>query len=69
MRLDYFERLVRKRRAIDGDLAPHLPCRMSERVGDSRLSDLVGVPFAKRAARRGENHASNFNAGTTTDAL
>ena len=36
VRLDYFERLVGECRAIDGDLSPHPPRRMTQRILDCR---------------------------------
>src|SRR5262245_26771798 len=67
--LDDLERLVRKRRAIDGNLSPHLPGWMSQRVGNGRPGDVIRVPLAKRPARRGKNYASDFDSRTTAHAL
>ena len=59
MGLDQLEALVRERRRINGDLRPHRPRRMRERVLDG---DLVGLqplraPAAKRPAGRREHVA------------
>ena len=39
VRLDHLERLVRQRRAVDGDLAAHAPRRMPQRVLDRRARE------------------------------
>ena len=41
MGLDQLEPLVRERRRVDGDLRPHVPCRMGERLVDAHVLELV----------------------------
>src|SRR5262245_29972024 len=50
VRLDYFERLVRERGAIDGDLSPHAPRRMLQRIGDGRALQAVCAPRTEWSA-------------------
>ena len=58
VRLDHLERLVRERRAVDGDLAAHAPGRVLQRVGDVACSNRSadqsrkGPPDAVRMSRR-----------------
>src|SRR6185295_1615026 len=49
VRLDDLERLVRTRRAVDGDLAAHTPRRVAEGVFERRFLESVGRPFPERS--------------------
>src|SRR2546421_2759869 len=55
MRLDNFQTLVHHRRRVDGDLRPHFPARMSERLGDGH------------AVKRGEGTPQERTAGAGKD--
>ena len=69
VRLDHLERLVRQRRAVDGDLASHLPGGMPQRVVERRGLELLRRPLPKRAARRRDDHAPHLDARPAGDAL
>src|SRR2546423_9903048 len=69
VRLDYFERLVGERRAVDGDLATHLPRWMSQRVFDGGLCELLFAPATERPTRRSQHNSSHLRCGVTCDAL
>ena len=55
VRLDDLEALVHQRGRIDGDLAAHLPRRMTQRLLGRHPLERRGGEVAKRSARRGEN--------------
>src|SRR5829696_2234686 len=69
MCFDHLQRLVRQRRAVDGDLATHAPGWMSKRILDGRILELVFAPSPERTARRSENDSPHICRGTTRDAL
>ena len=55
VRLDQLEPLVRERRGVDGDLRPHAPRRMRERLLRRHVAELVARAPAERAAGAGEH--------------
>src|SRR6185437_13713008 len=69
MRFDYFERLVGERRAIDGDLAPHSPRRVTQRILHCRPRELRVAPVAEWSAGSGEHHPTQLRCRMAGDAL
>ena len=55
VRLDQLQALVRERGGIDRDLRPHAPRRVSERLLDRDVRELLAAPAVERTARRGED--------------
>src|SRR5436853_6140236 len=55
VRLDQLEDLVRERRRVDGDLGPHAPRRMLERLLWGHRRQLVACAAAERTAGAGEH--------------
>src|SRR5205809_726269 len=69
MRFDHLQRLVGECRAVDGDLFPHAPRGMLERLFRSCPPERFERPIAKRSARRSEHHATNVLVTASSDAL
>ena len=69
VRLDHLERLVRQRRAVHGDLAPHLPGRMLQGVVQRRAGKTLARPRAEGSARGGEHETTHFAGRASADAL
>src|SRR3954470_14234334 len=67
--LDYLERFIRQRRAVDGDLATHLPRRMTQRVVDGRGAQLQRGPLSKRTAGRSDDQSADVLDVAAGDAL
>src|ERR1041385_9258162 len=59
MRLDHLERLVRERRAVDGDFSAHAPGGMPQGVVHGRVAERVGRPLTKGSTRRGNDQPSD----------
>jgi hypothetical protein len=69
VRLDHLEALVHQRRRVDGDLGPHVPRRVGERVLDGDGGQLGGGAAAERPAARGEDDAPHFRLAARAQAL
>src|SRR5229473_1477281 len=69
MRLDDLERLVHQRRRIDGDLLPHLPGGMAQRLVHRGVGHAGGRRGAERATRRREDQARHLGRLPARDAL
>ena len=63
VRLDQLEPLVGERRGVDGDLRPHPPGRMCERLLGRDIAELVARQTAERTARAGEHEARHLCGG------
>ena len=69
VRLDQFEALVRKCRGVDGDLRPHRPGRMGQRVRRGDVREVVTRSAAERPARRGQHERHDLVVAPTFKAL
>jgi hypothetical protein len=69
MRLDHFERFVRKSRAVDRNLSTHSPRRMPQRIVECCRFDSVGWPITERTARRGQHKPADFSFRPSGNAL
>src|SRR5206468_8584793 len=69
MRFDNFERLVGQRGAVDADLAPHSPRRMSQRVLNRCSRQPLDAPVTERAAGCREHHSPDLRRRMSSDAL
>ena len=69
VRLDQLEPLVRERRRVDGDLRPHAPRRMGERLVDADVLELVPRAAAERAAGGREDDRVDGVARAALEAL
>ena len=69
MRLDQLEALVHQARGIDGDLRPHRPIGMAQRLLGRGGVDLRARPGAERAARGGEDDALDVLAAAGAERL
>src|SRR5688572_11029225 len=69
VRLDYLERFVRERSAVDRVLPPHAPGRVPQSIRDTHPGETLRAPPAKRSTRSGENNAPHFTARMPGDAL
>ena len=59
-RLDHLEALVHQRGRVDGHFGSHAPARVSQRLGDRHVAELVGRAVQKRSARCGQDHFLDF---------
>ena len=60
VRLDQLEALVGERRRVDGDLRPHPPGRVRERLLGCHIGQLVTRPAAERAAGARQDEARDL---------
>src|SRR2546428_6553793 len=69
MRFDYLERFVGERRAVDGDLAPHTPGWMAQRIIDRRCRESLNGPVAEWPSRSGQHDSTNLRRRMSGNAL
>src|SRR5712692_916673 len=69
MCFDDFEGLVGERRAVDGDLAAHLPGRVPQGIIHTRRRESLRAPAAEWSARRGEHDSTDGRRRVSGDAL
>src|SRR4029077_4787275 len=69
MRLDYLERLVHEAGGVNGDLLPHFPGRVAERLFHGRARYALRIPGAERTARRREDESRQLSRAPPGDAL
>src|SRR5437899_5366157 len=69
MRFDHFEGFVHEAGGINGDLLPHFPRRMPQRLVHRSTRYALRVPGAERSAGRGENEPGQLAGTPPGDAL